>query len=161
MGNKEEGKSSKTDKLSSPTLPDQTNIHMYPDWAAMQAYYSPTVPLPPYYFSAMPSGHPPHPYMWGPRPMMPPYGSPYAALRNTHEGVYARPAASLVSRYSYYFIVMICSYGNNSRNSTLVRTSTVISCFLVSKFEVQLNVVTLPASSKYEWMIPGIFWNTD
>ncbi|XP_021898333.1 common plant regulatory factor 1-like [Carica papaya] len=95
MGNKEEGKSSKTDKLSSPTLPDQTNIHMYPDWAAMQAYYSPTVPLPPYYFSAMPSGHPPHPYMWGPRPMMPPYGSPYAALRNTHEGVYARPAASL------------------------------------------------------------------
>lgn len=96
MGNSEEGKSSKSDKSSSPAPADQTNIHVYPDWAAMQAYYSPRVPIPPYYNSAMPSGHPPHPYMWGPQPMMPPYGAPYAAIYS-HGGVYAHPAVSLGS----------------------------------------------------------------
>lgn len=97
MGNTEEAKSSKPDKSSSPAPQDQTNIHVYPDWAAMQAYYGTRVALPPYYNSAMASGHAPHPYMWGPpQPMMPPYGTPYAAVYS-HGGVYAHPAVPIGS----------------------------------------------------------------
>ncbi|KAK7397401.1 hypothetical protein VNO78_18572 [Psophocarpus tetragonolobus] len=94
MGNNEEEKSTKTEKPSSPVTLDpanqtnQTNIHVYPDWAAMQAYYGPRVTMPPYYNSAVASGHAPHPYMWGPpQPMMPPYGPPYAAIY-PHGGVF-------------------------------------------------------------------------
>ncbi|XP_062155075.1 common plant regulatory factor 1 isoform X2 [Alnus glutinosa] len=103
MGNNEEGKSSKPEKSSSPATPDrtnqtnQTNIQVYPDWAAMQAYYGPRVALPPYYNSTVGSGHAPHPYMWGPaQPMMPPYGTPYAAIY-PHGGVYAHPGVPLGS----------------------------------------------------------------
>lgn len=91
MGNNEEGKSStttKSDKSCSPAPPEQTNIHVYPDWAAMQAYYGPRMAMPPYYNSPVASGHTPPPYMWGPQHMMPPYGSPYAAMY-AHGGVYA------------------------------------------------------------------------
>ncbi|XP_065860260.1 common plant regulatory factor 1-like isoform X2 [Euphorbia lathyris] len=96
MGNSEEGKSSKPDKSSSPAPPDQTSVHVYPDWAAMQAYYGPRVPMPPqYYNSAMAAGHAPHPYMWGPpQHMMAPYGAPYAAVYS-HGGVYAHPAVPI------------------------------------------------------------------
>lgn len=92
MGNNEESKPSKSEKSSSPVTPDQTGIHVYPDWAAMHAYYGPRVAVPPYYNSAVSSGHGPHPYMWGPpQPMMPPYGPPYAAIYS-HGGVYGHPA---------------------------------------------------------------------
>ncbi|XP_027350122.1 common plant regulatory factor 1-like isoform X3 [Abrus precatorius] len=101
MGNNEEEKSTKTEKPSSPVAMDQTNhtnqtnIHVYPDWAAMQAYYGPRVPIPPYYNSAVASGHTPHPYMWPPQvPMMPPYGPPYAAIYS-HGGVYTHPAVPM------------------------------------------------------------------
>uniref|UniRef100_A0A7C8ZB59 BZIP domain-containing protein n=1 Tax=Opuntia streptacantha TaxID=393608 RepID=A0A7C8ZB59_OPUST len=91
MGSSEEGKSSKSGK-SSPPATEQSNVHVYPDWAAMQAYYGPRVALAPYFNSAVASGHPPPPYMWGPpQPMMPPYGAPYAAIY-AHGGVYAHPA---------------------------------------------------------------------
>lgn len=97
MGNEEEGKSPKPEKPTSPPPPDQANIHVYPDWAAMQAYYGPRVTLPPYYNSAMASGHAPHPYIWGPpQPMMPPYGPPYAAIYSPG-GVYPHPAVPLGS----------------------------------------------------------------
>ncbi|CAJ2631358.1 unnamed protein product [Trifolium pratense] len=101
MGTSEEEKSTKTEKPSSPLTADQTNnqanIHVYPDWAAMQAYYGPRVAMPPYYNSPVPSGHTPHPYMWGPpQPMMPPYGHPYAAMY-PHGGVYTHPAVPIVT----------------------------------------------------------------
>ncbi|XP_039001283.1 G-box-binding factor 3-like isoform X5 [Hibiscus syriacus] len=87
MGNGDEGKSSKSDKSSSPSPPDQSNIHVYPGWAAMQAYYGPRVAMPPYYNSAVASGHAPPPYMWGPtQPIMPPYATIYP-----HGGVYVHP----------------------------------------------------------------------
>ncbi|KAE8685497.1 G-box binding factor 3, putative isoform 2 [Hibiscus syriacus] len=41
MGNSDEGKSSKSDKSSSPSPPDQSNIHVYPGWAAMQPIMPP------------------------------------------------------------------------------------------------------------------------
>ncbi|PON81829.1 Basic-leucine zipper transcription factor [Trema orientale] len=101
MGNDGEIKCAKTEKSSPPATPDQTthtnqsNIHVYPDWAAMQAYYGPRVTLPPYYNSAVAAGHAPHPYMWGPpQPMMPPYGAPYAAIYSPGN-VYAHPAVPL------------------------------------------------------------------
>ncbi|KAJ1381415.1 G-box binding protein, multifunctional mosaic region [Sesbania bispinosa] len=101
MGNSEDGKSVKTEKPASPVTTDQTNqanqpnIHVYPDWAAMQAYYGPRVNVPPYFNSAVASGHAPHPYMWGPpQPMMPPYGPPYAAFYS-HGGVYTHPAVAI------------------------------------------------------------------
>ncbi|XP_022980083.1 common plant regulatory factor 1-like isoform X4 [Cucurbita maxima] len=93
MGTSEDAKSMKTEKQSSPA-PDQNcvsnsaSIHVFPDWAAMQAYYGPRVAVPPYYNSAVASGHAPHPYMWGPPQMIPPYGTPYAAIYS-HGGVYA------------------------------------------------------------------------
>ncbi|KAK2650132.1 hypothetical protein Ddye_017621 [Dipteronia dyeriana] len=96
MGNNEDAKTIKSDKSSSPAPPDQGNVHVYPDWAAMQAYYGPRVAVPPYYNSAVASGHAPHPYMWGPpQPMMPPYGAHYAAIYSHHGGVY--PAVPLGS----------------------------------------------------------------
>lgn len=97
MGNNEDGKSFKSEKPSSPPPSDQGNIHMYTDWAAMQAYYGPRVAIPPYYNSPIASGHAPQPYMWGPaQPMMPPYGAPYAAIYSPG-GVYAHPAVPLGS----------------------------------------------------------------
>ncbi|XP_077251236.1 common plant regulatory factor 1-like isoform X2 [Tasmannia lanceolata] len=96
MGSTEAGTPPKSEKGSS-TMQEQTNIHAYPDWAAIQAYYGPGVSLPPPYFgSAVASGHPPHPYMWGPQPLMPPYGNPYAAIYS-HGGVYAHPSMPIVS----------------------------------------------------------------
>ncbi|XP_038682901.1 common plant regulatory factor 1-like isoform X3 [Tripterygium wilfordii] len=84
-------------RVKAPKLKDQTNIHVYPDWAAMQAYYGHGVALPPYCNSALAAGHAPHPYMWGPhQPMMPPYGGPYAAIYSPG-GVYAHPAVSLAA----------------------------------------------------------------
>ncbi|XP_055810864.1 transcriptional activator TAF-1-like isoform X2 [Solanum dulcamara] len=97
MGNNEDGKSCKPEKLS-PTAPDQSNIHVYPDWAAMQAYYGHRVAVPPYINSAVAPGRAPHPYMWGPLPpMMPPYGIPYAGVY-AHGGVYPHPGVPIVSR---------------------------------------------------------------
>ncbi|KAB2052396.1 hypothetical protein ES319_A12G117900v1 [Gossypium barbadense] len=97
MGSSDEGKSSKSDKSSSPAPPDQTNIHVYPDWAAMQAYYSPRVPMPPYFNSAVASSHAPPPYMWGPtQAIMPPYGTPYATIY-PHGGVYVHPTVPMGS----------------------------------------------------------------
>ncbi|KAF3648290.1 Common plant regulatory factor 1 [Capsicum annuum] len=95
MGNSEDGKSCKLEKPSSPA-PDQSNLHVYPDWAAMQAYYGPRVAVPAYFNSAVAPGHTPHPYMWGPQPMIPPYGTPYAALY-AHGGVYAHPGVPIGS----------------------------------------------------------------
>lgn len=95
MSNSEEGKSSKSDTSSAAAPTDQTNIHIYPDWAAMQAYYGPRVGIPPYYNAAVASGHAPHTYMWGPpQPLMPPYGTPYAAIYS-QGGVYAHPAVPI------------------------------------------------------------------
>lgn len=95
MGNSEDGKSCKPEKPSSPA-PDQSNLHVYPDWAAMQAYYGPRVAVPTYFNSAVAPGHTPHPYMWGPQPMIPPYGTPYAAIY-AHGGVYAHPGVPIGS----------------------------------------------------------------
>ncbi|CAL5382145.1 unnamed protein product [Camellia sinensis] len=95
MGNSEETRPSKSEKSSSPP-PDQTNIHVYPDWAAMQAYFGGRVTVSPYFNSAIASGHAPHPYMWGPpQPMMSPYGAPYAAIY-AHGGVYAHHGVPLM-----------------------------------------------------------------
>ncbi|KAE8723286.1 putative aldose 1-epimerase [Hibiscus syriacus] len=97
MGNGDEGKSSKSDKPSSPSPSDQIATHVYPDWAAMQAYYGPRVTMPPYYNSAVASGHAPPPYMWGTtHPIMPSYGPPYATIY-PHGGVYVHPAVPMGS----------------------------------------------------------------
>ncbi|KAK4339355.1 hypothetical protein RND71_040817 [Anisodus tanguticus] len=96
MGNSEDGKSCKPEKPSSPAPPDQSNLHVYPDWAAMQAYYGPRVAVPAYFNSAVAPGHTPHSYMWGPQPMVPPYGAPYAAIY-AHGGMYAHPGVPIGS----------------------------------------------------------------
>ncbi|XP_039062646.1 G-box-binding factor 3-like isoform X2 [Hibiscus syriacus] len=97
MGNSDEGKSSKSDKPSSPSTPDQSATHVYPDWGAMQAYYGPRAAMPPYYNSAVASGHAPPPYMWGPtHPIVPSYGAPYATIY-PHGGVYLHPAVPMGS----------------------------------------------------------------
>ncbi|KAL5718829.1 Common plant regulatory factor [Ranunculus cassubicifolius] len=87
------------EKPSSPAPPEQQGVHVYPDWAAMQAYYGAGVALPPQYFNpaVAAAGHHPHPFMWGPQPMMPPYGAPYGAMY-PHGGIYAHPSLSLGSQ---------------------------------------------------------------
>ncbi|PIA49203.1 hypothetical protein AQUCO_01300209v1 [Aquilegia coerulea] len=90
MGNEEAGTPMKSEKASSPAQ-EQSNIHAYPNWAAVQAYYGPGIP-PPYFSSAAAPGHPPHPYMWGAHPhLMSPYGTPYAAMYPPG-GVYGHPS---------------------------------------------------------------------
>ncbi|GAB2252020.1 hypothetical protein Droror1_Dr00004867 [Drosera rotundifolia] len=99
MGSSDEVKSTKSEKKSSSTanLQEHNTVHVYPDWAAMQAYYGPGVALPQYYQSPVAAGYPPPQYMWGPsQPMMPPYGTPYATIY-PHGGVYAHPAVQLAS----------------------------------------------------------------
>ncbi|XP_068667400.1 G-box-binding factor 3-like isoform X2 [Aristolochia californica] len=91
MGNGEAETSSKMEKTPSPV---QANFHGYPDWASIQAYYGPGLGLPPPYFgSPIAPGHPPHPYLWGPQHIMPPYGSPYAAVYP--HGVYGQPSIAV------------------------------------------------------------------
>ncbi|XP_073118773.1 common plant regulatory factor 1 isoform X2 [Henckelia pumila] len=93
MGNSEEEKPCKTEALSSPPV-EQSNIHAYPDWAAMQAYYGPRLAVPPYHNSVAAS-HAPPPYMWGPpQSMISPYGAPYAAFY-AHGGVYPHPGVHM------------------------------------------------------------------
>ncbi|KAK4411472.1 Common plant regulatory factor 1 [Sesamum angolense] len=94
MGNSEEAKPSKSEKSSPPAM-DQNNVHVYPDWATMQAFYGPRLAVPPYMNSAVASPHAPPPYMWAPpQSMIPPYGAPYAAFY-AHGGVYAHPGVPL------------------------------------------------------------------
>ncbi|KAJ9556117.1 hypothetical protein OSB04_010731 [Centaurea solstitialis] len=104
MGIHEEEKPCKPEKSSSPPpeqeqeqqqqlQQQQTNIHMYPDWMAMQAYYGPRMAVPPYFNSAVAAGHGPPPYMWGPpQHMMPPYAAFYP-----HGGVYAHPGVPIAT----------------------------------------------------------------
>ncbi|KAG8391907.1 hypothetical protein BUALT_Bualt01G0235800 [Buddleja alternifolia] len=74
---------------------DQNNVHVYPDWAAMQAYYGPRVAVPPYMNSGVASPHAPPPYMWAPpQSMIPPYAAPYAAFY-AHGGVYPHPGVPM------------------------------------------------------------------
>ncbi|PHT48401.1 hypothetical protein CQW23_12609 [Capsicum baccatum] len=111
MGNNEDGKFCMPEKSFSTApdqsnihvspdwaaMQDQSNIHVYPDWAAMQAYYGPRLAIPPYVNSAVVPGHAPHPYIWGPlQPMMPPYGTPYLGVY-AHGGVYPHPGVPIVS----------------------------------------------------------------
>lgn len=90
----EEAQACKPEKPSSPpTQQQQANVHVYPDWAAMQAYYGPRMTVPPYFNPAVASGHAPPPYMWAPpQHMMPPYAAFYP-----HGGVYAHPAVHLAN----------------------------------------------------------------
>ncbi|KAI7985720.1 Common plant regulatory factor 1 [Camellia lanceoleosa] len=82
MGNSEETK---------PSKPDQANnIHVYPDWAAVQAFYGARVVVPPYFNSAVASGHAPHPYMWGP-----PQQRYDATLRPFMQRIYAHGGAAI------------------------------------------------------------------
>ncbi|XP_076897202.1 common plant regulatory factor 1-like [Bidens hawaiensis] len=103
MGSCEETKACKPEKSSSPPPPpqpqpehQQVGVHAYPDWAAMQAYYGPRMAVPPYFNSAVASGHAPPPYMWGPpQHMMPPYAAMYP-----HGGVYPHPGVPIASPMS-------------------------------------------------------------
>ncbi|KAL9251630.1 Common plant regulatory factor 1-like protein [Drosera capensis] len=91
MGSSDEVKSTKSEKKSSTTAREHNAVHVYPDWAAMQAYYGPGVALPQYYQSPVAAGYPPPQYIWGPpQPMMPPYAAIYPHA-------YAHPAVQLVS----------------------------------------------------------------
>ncbi|KAI3787411.1 hypothetical protein L1987_41864 [Smallanthus sonchifolius] len=95
MGNCEETKACKPEKSSPPPPPEhpQTGVHAYHDWAAMQAYYGPRMAVPPYFNSAVASGHAPPPYIWGPpQHMMPPYAAMYP-----HGGVYPHPGVPIAS----------------------------------------------------------------
>ncbi|PSS09358.1 Common plant regulatory factor 1 like isoform 1 [Actinidia chinensis var. chinensis] len=97
MGSSEDMKSPKSAKVS-PSNQEHTNIHLYPDWANIQAYYGPGVPVPPSYLNpAVMAGHVPHPHLWSPpQTLMPSYGVPYSTIYSPGV-VYAHPAVPLVA----------------------------------------------------------------
>ncbi|KAK6935478.1 G-box binding protein, multifunctional mosaic region [Dillenia turbinata] len=93
-----EDKSPKLEKASKAEQ-EQTNTHLYPDWAAIQAYYGPGIPLPPPGFNSIMASHVPHPCMWPPQPViLPLYGVPYGTIfSQSQAGVYTYPAVPDVS----------------------------------------------------------------
>ncbi|KNA25303.1 hypothetical protein SOVF_007860 isoform B [Spinacia oleracea] len=93
MGNSEGEKPANTEKAASPPR-EQSGVHVYPDWATVQAYYGSGALPPPYYNPAAASGHAVQPYMWPPPQMMAPYGTPYAMY--PHGGMYGPSAAPVV-----------------------------------------------------------------
>ncbi|XP_047338280.1 G-box-binding factor 2-like isoform X2 [Impatiens glandulifera] len=105
MGSDEEiGSPNKSDKPSSSTTQEQSNSPLNPEWANVQAYYGPGIPMqpppPPYMNCAVMPGHSPyHPHMWAPPPqaMMAHYGMPYSSMYSPHGIVYAHPAVPLVA----------------------------------------------------------------
>ncbi|KAL9237383.1 hypothetical protein vseg_011937 [Gypsophila vaccaria] len=94
MGETEREKTLKSVKLEKPVSPprDQSSVHVYPDWARLQAYYGAGVVSAAYYNPAVAPSHVVHPYMWAQPQMVPPYGSHYAAVY-PHEGMYGASAA--------------------------------------------------------------------
>ncbi|XP_021726799.1 G-box-binding factor 3-like isoform X4 [Chenopodium quinoa] len=92
MGNSEGEKPTRSEKAASPPR-EQSSVHVYPDWAAVQAYYGSGALPPPYFNPAATSGHAVPPYMWAPPQMMAPYGSPYAMY--PHGGMYGPSAAPI------------------------------------------------------------------
>ncbi|GER37906.1 BZIP78 [Striga asiatica] len=96
MGTSKEVKPSKPEKSSSSATDHNNNIHVYPDWAAMQAYYGPRFAVPQYMNPTIASPHALPPYMWAPpQSMMPPYAAFYA-----HGGIYAHPGVPLAGQRS-------------------------------------------------------------
>lgn len=72
---------------------------VYPDWSGFQAY----PPIPPHGFFQ--PGSQTHPYMWGPQPLMSPYGTPPSPYVMYPHGVYAHPSMQLASHpFSPYAI---------------------------------------------------------
>ncbi|XP_074587054.1 bZIP transcription factor 1-D-like isoform X2 [Curcuma longa] len=79
MGSSEADASAKTPRTSVaqeqiPATSSTPAVTVYPDWPSFQAYS----PIPPHGFfhSPVASSPQPHPYMWGPQHLMPPYGAP-------------------------------------------------------------------------------------
>ncbi|CAL9754936.1 unnamed protein product [Musa acuminata subsp. burmannicoides] len=79
MGSSEADPSAKAPKTSAaqeqtPATSSTPAVTVYPDWSSFQAYS----PIPPHGFfhSPVASNPQPHPYMWGPQHLMPPYGTP-------------------------------------------------------------------------------------
>lgn len=97
MGNNEAETPVKSEKTQPAVQSqDQPAVHPYPDWATLQAYYGPGMMPPPYFSAVVPPGHAPHPYMWGPQPLISPFGSPYGAIYPPG-GVYPHPALPIMA----------------------------------------------------------------
>ncbi|CAN6483256.1 unnamed protein product [Victoria cruziana] len=104
MGNTEGGTPTKSEKASSPAQ-EHSAVPAYPDWTAFQAYYPGVGMPPPYFGSAVASGHPPHPYLWGPQPLLPPYGSPAYAALYSHGGMYAHHPSMTLGPHPHGHVV--------------------------------------------------------
>ncbi|XP_031494780.1 G-box-binding factor 3 isoform X1 [Nymphaea colorata] len=104
MGITEGGTPTRSEKASSPAQ-EHSAIPAYPDWTAFQAYYPGVGMPPPYFGSAVASGHPPHPYLWGPQPLLPPYGSPAYAALYSHGGMYAHHPSMALGAHPHGHVV--------------------------------------------------------
>ncbi|THU71723.1 hypothetical protein C4D60_Mb04t04490 [Musa balbisiana] len=96
MGSSEADPSAKTPKTSAaqeqtPATSSTPAVTVYPDWSSFQAYS----PIPPHGFfhSPVASNPQPHPYMWGPQHLMPPYGTPPPPyVMYPPGGIYSHPS---------------------------------------------------------------------
>ncbi|XP_057477296.1 common plant regulatory factor 1-like isoform X2 [Actinidia eriantha] len=130
MGSSEDVKSPKSAEVS-PSKQEHTNIHLYPEWPNIQAYYGPGVPVPRSYLnSAVVAGHVPHPHLWSPpQTLMPPYGLPYSTIYSPGV-VYAHPAVP-----------------PDDSQETTVFSATMMSCPTVTVIQVATPVSTQQISN--------------
>ncbi|THU51602.1 hypothetical protein C4D60_Mb06t32750 [Musa balbisiana] len=132
---------SRANKGSSPVKEPLANPP-YPEWAAMQAYFGAGMMPPPYFSTAVAPSHAPHPYMWGPQPLVPPFGSPYGAIY-PHGGVYTHPSVPLGSHTHFQGISP-----SPATSEAVVISSLSLSHSLTTTADVQLATplsVEMPA----------------
>ncbi|KAM0929957.1 hypothetical protein ACQ4PT_001265 [Festuca glaucescens] len=93
---------------------------VYPDWTNFQGY----PPIPPHGFFPSPVVSSPqgHPYMWGPQPMMPPYGTPPYVIYPPG-GIYAHPSMP-PGTHPFAPYAMTSPNGNPDTTGTATTTAT-------------------------------------
>ncbi|XP_047047296.1 bZIP transcription factor 1-A [Lolium rigidum] len=93
---------------------------VYPDWTNFQGY----PPIPPRGFFPSPVVSSPqgHPYMWGPQPMMPPYGTPPYVIYPPG-GIYAHPSMP-PGTHPFGPYAMASPNGNPDATGTATTTAT-------------------------------------
>ncbi|KAM0860664.1 hypothetical protein ACQ4PT_046400 [Festuca glaucescens] len=104
----------------SPATSSAATPVVYPEWTNFQGY----PPIPPHGFFPSPVVSSPqgHPYMWGPQPMMPPYGTPPYVIYPPG-GIYAHPSMP-PGTHPFAPYAMTSPNGNPDATGTATTTAT-------------------------------------
>ncbi|KAM0860663.1 hypothetical protein ACQ4PT_046400 [Festuca glaucescens] len=113
-------KASTPQEQKSPATSSAATPVVYPEWTNFQGY----PPIPPHGFFPSPVVSSPqgHPYMWGPQPMMPPYGTPPYVIYPPG-GIYAHPSMP-PGTHPFAPYAMTSPNGNPDATGTATTTAT-------------------------------------